>query len=121
MTGNKRCFRIVLHDYENDYETFVKKSNKSTMEVVILRTLALEIFKTISKINPSYMKKVFAPKTDERIRSNDILVKLHNFTNYDDRNLLVFGSKIWNRLPQNIKSETYFNKCKEYLDTWFGH
>ena len=67
------------------------------MEFKRLRTLALEIFKTINNINPNYMKNVFTLKTHERgLTPYDILAKSHKTTNYVDKNFLVFRSKIWN-------------------------
>ena len=38
----KRCLRIILNDYESDYETLLSNSNKPTMEIRRLRTLAVE-------------------------------------------------------------------------------
>ena len=40
----KRCLRLVLTDYESDYETLLRNSKKPTMEIRRLRTLAVEIF-----------------------------------------------------------------------------
>ena len=34
----KRCLRIVLNDYESDYETLLRNSNKPIMEIRRLRT-----------------------------------------------------------------------------------
>ena len=48
----KHCLRIILNDYESDYETLLRNSNKPTMEIRRLRTLAVEIFKTLNEINP---------------------------------------------------------------------
>ena len=42
----KRCLRIILNDYESDYETLLCSGNKPTMEIGRWRTLAVEIFKT---------------------------------------------------------------------------
>lgn len=61
---------------------------KKTMEVKRLRTLAIEIFKNISKINSKFMK----PKSNTKIRPFDIIV-----------NVLSSRSK-------NIKSTTNRNK-----------
>ena len=55
------------------------------------------------------MKNVFTPKTDTRVRPNDIFVKSHKLTNYGE-----------NPLPRNVKPKTCFTKFKEYIDTWFG-
>ena len=43
----KRALRFLLNDYESDYKTLLRKSNKCTMEVRRLKTLVLETFKII--------------------------------------------------------------------------
>ena len=54
----KRALRILYNDFSSD-ESILNKSDKSTMKVKRLRTLALEVFKTLNKINPEYTKKIF--------------------------------------------------------------
>ena len=41
----KRCLRIVLDDYDSDYNVLLRKSGKVTMQIKRLRILAIEIFK----------------------------------------------------------------------------
>ena len=48
-------------------------SNKPTMEIQRLRTLAVEIFKTLNEINPPYMKNIFKPKENTKVRQNDTI------------------------------------------------
>ena len=43
------------------------------MEVKGLRTLAIEIFKTINNINSKLMKAIFKPKSSAKIRPFDII------------------------------------------------
>ena len=71
-------------------------------------------------INPNYMEYIFTSKVDAQLKSNDTLVNLHKTSNYGDKKLTALGLKKWNQLPQNIISEIYFSKFKEYIDTWFG-
>ena len=66
------------------------------MEIKRLRTLATEIFKTINNINPSYMKNIFTPKTNAKMRPHDIIVRHHNTATYDDKNLISFKYKVIN-------------------------
>ena len=61
----KRCLRIILNDYESDYETLLRNSNKPAMEI---RRLAVEIFKTLNEINPPCMKNIFSPKENSKVR-----------------------------------------------------
>ena len=116
----KRCLRIVLNDYESDYETLLRNSNKPTMEIRRLRTLAIELFKTLNEINPPCMKNIFTPKENLKVRQNDIIIKRINTSRFGTQNLRSYGPKIWNNLPSDIKSETSFPKFKEYIKTWLG-
>ena len=83
----KRCLRITLNDYESDYETLLRNSNKLTMEIQRLRTLAVEIFKTLNEINPPYMKNIFTPKENSKLRQSDTIVKRINTSRFGTQNL----------------------------------
>ena len=76
------------------------------MEIKRLRVLAIEIFKTVNNLNPNYMKDIFTPKLHPKVRPNDILVKHHNTITYGTKSLKTLGPKIWNQLPEDIKSDT---------------
>ena len=81
----KRCPRIVLDDYDSDYDVLLRKSGKVTMEIKRLRVLAIEISKTVNNLNPNYMKDIFTPTLHLKVRPNDILVKHHNSITYGTR------------------------------------
>ena len=89
------------------------------MEIKRLRNLALEIFKTINDLNPSFMKSIFSAKLNARVRPNDILVKTRKSATFGDKSLATLGPKIWNALPQNTKAENSYVKSKEYIATRF--
>ena len=78
------------------------------------------IFKTINDLNPIFMKEIFKSKTNPRVRPNDIIVKPRNTATFGDKSLMALGPKIWNSLPENIKSENSYGRFKEYINTWFG-
>ena len=116
----KRCLRIILNDYESGCETLLHKSNKPTMEIWGLRTLAVEIFKILNETNPLYMKNIFTPKENTKVRQNDTIDKRINTSRFGIQSLRSLDPKMWNNLPLNIKSETSFLKFKEYIKTWLG-
>ena len=72
------------------------------MEIKKLRTLATETFITINNVNPLYLKNIFTPKTNAKIRSHDIIITHHNTATYGDKSLTALRPKIWNKLPTNI-------------------
>ena len=90
------------------------------MQIKRLGVLAIEIFKTVNNLNPNYVKDIFTPKLHPKVRPNDILVKHHNTMTYGTKSLKTLGPKIWNQLPEDIKSETSYTKFMEYINTWFG-
>ena len=105
------------------------------MGVKRIRTLAIEIFKTMHELNPDFMREIFTEKTNAKVRPrtsrihvfqksvvrpNNILVKKNLSAKYGDKSLRSLGPKIWNQLPQNVKSEISFKKFKEYINQWFG-
>ena len=90
------------------------------MEIKRLRNLALEIFKTINDLNPSFMKSIFSARLNARVRPTDILVKTRKSATFVDKSLATLGPKIWTALPQNKKAENSYVKFKEYIATWCG-
>ena len=64
----KRALRMVLNDYESDYGTLLQKANMSTLQIVRIKTLATEIFKTFHSIHPIYMNGIF--QTNKSITRN---------------------------------------------------
>ena len=53
---HKRCLRLTLSDYKSDYKTLPDKSGKESTKNRRTETLAIEIFKTVNKLNPNFMK-----------------------------------------------------------------
>ena len=107
----KRALRFLFDDYESDYEHLLSLANKPTIEVRKLRFLAIEIFKTINELNPSFMTKIFTLNTG-RIASRKVLkVKSQVSRRYGTNSLRSLGPRIWNALPLEIRT------C-EYLSTF---
>ena len=117
---HKRCLRMIHNDYDSDYETLLKISGTSTMQIKRIKQLAIEIFKTVNNLNPDFMKNIFTSKQNARVRPHDLLVRSHNTATYGDKSLKIVGPKIWNALPTEIKRETSLSKFKEYVKLWSG-
>ena len=75
------------------------------MEVKRLRSLALEIYKTMNNLNPEYMKDLFCVskyRTSERLKMN-IESKKFKQIRYVKNSLRVLGPILWNSLPNDAK------------------
>ena len=62
----KRALRFLYDDFEASYEDLLSKGGKSTMNVRRLRTLCVEIYKTLNDLNPSFMNNIFKLKINGR-------------------------------------------------------
>ena len=114
------CLRLTLNDYRSYYKTLLDKSGKGSMKIRRIKTLAIQIFKTVNELNLNFMKTIFTSKTNSRVRPFHLLVKNRNTEKYGSKSLMVLGPKIWNTLPENVKKETSFSKFKEYIKSWSG-
>ena len=57
------------------------------MGIKRLRNLAIEIFKTINDLNPSFMKSIFSAKLNARVTPNDTSVKASKSTTLETKAL----------------------------------
>ena len=60
---HKRCLRLTLNDYKSDYKTLLDQSGKKSMKIRRIKTLAIEIFKTVNELNPNFIKAIFTFET----------------------------------------------------------
>ena len=104
--GQYRSLKLITNTYHSDYKFLLNETSNSTKEIKRLRTLALEIFKTLSNLNPNFMKGIFNFSPYSTHRKHDIFVHSRNTSNYGDRSLRDLGTHTWNSLPENIKSTT---------------
>ena len=120
----KRALRFLSEDYVSSYEELLQKAGKETMKVNRLRSLCIEIYKSINNINPTYMSEIFKlRKTRRVVRSNyklNLDVPTINQVSFGDKSLRYYGPKIWNSLPFHIKSSENLEVFKNIIKNWSG-
>ena len=95
---------MVLDDYESDYETLLQKANMSTLQIVRIKTLATEIFKTFHSLNPIYMNEIF--QTNPSITRN---------LRYGKNSLRILGPTEYGIIyPMNTKQQKIFKHSKVF-------
>ena len=121
----KRALRFLYNDYSISYEGLLEKVGKVKMNVYRLRNLCVEIYKTINKLNPEFMNKIFKVKENKRVvreqyKSNLETPKWNQVT-FGAKSLKVYGSKIWNSLPSHIKTSENLFQFKSLIKNWNGN
>ena len=103
----KRALRFLYEDVSS-YEELLQKAGKKTIKVKRLRSISIEIYKSINNINPMYINEIFKlRKTSRAVRSNyklNVDVPTITQVSFGDKSLRYYGPKIWNWLPFHIKS-----------------
>ena len=120
----KRSLRFLYEDYVSSYDGLLQKAGKETMKVNRLRSLCIEIYKSINNINPIYMKEIFKlRKTSRAVRSNyklNLDVPTINQASFGDKSVRYYGPKIWNLRPFHIKSSENLEAFKNIINNWNG-
>ena len=116
----KRVLRLLFNNYASTYDSLLAKAIKPSIEIKRYRTLALEIFKTLNDLNPTYMQDLFYLRSSSARRPNDIAVVRTNTNTYGTKSLRSLGPQIWNSLPEHIKTETSLAHFRSMINTWFG-
>ena len=81
-----RAPQFLHNDYDSDYNTLLKKSDKCSMEVRRLRTMTLEIFKSLNDFNPSFMKNLFNKRNNINRRKHDLIIHTRNSVTFGSNN-----------------------------------
>ena len=76
------------------------------MKVRRMRYLWVEIYKTLNDLNPGYMKDIFQVQQSAYSTGRPYSIKVPrvNQTTFGTRSIWYEGTKIWNRLPNSLKS-----------------
>ena len=91
----KRALRFLCNDYEISYEDLLSKASTSSMNVKRLRALCVELYKTINKQNPDFMRDLFKLRfTNRPVREKykmNMIIPEFNQVSYGKKSLRTFG------------------------------
>ena len=86
------------------------------MSINRLRTLCVEICKTLNELTASFMKNIFMVKETYRPTREQYKLNLdtpsYNQKTFGCKSLHIFGPKIWNKLSYHIKSTKTYKVLK---------
>ena len=118
----KRALQIVLHDYQSDYCSLLNEVQRPSLYSGRLKTIALETYKIINNISPSFLYELFTRnEVPYGLRdSNRLVIPKTRTVKFGQNSLRYQGAKIWNLLPNDIKEIGDLASFKYALDKWPG-
>ena len=104
IVNNRIKIKLHTHTHTSSCADLLSKVQKRTMRISRLRTLCVEIYKTISKLNPPHMQDIFKLKQTTRLAWNPNELIHHRPNQVTFRSSLIsLGPQIWNALLKEIK------------------
>ncbi len=87
-----------------------------------IKTIAIDVFKSLHDLNPNFMKEMFNIKELKySLRDSNIIYqpKFEKET-YGTNTFKYYGAHIWNLLPNEIKETADILSFKSLIMTWEG-
>ena len=112
---NERALCFVYNDYTSTYSNLLDKGETSTLELRTIRFVCTEIYKIFNQIGPSYMSNLVTPMQSHYSsrRPPDLFVPRVTQTTYGLKSFRYQGSKLWNSLPDDIKTSSNLSTFKK--------
>ena len=118
---HERALRIVYKDDDSSFKEFLVKDGSCTIHHYNLKLLAVEMYKVKNNLSPEFMQDIFPERNIERYN----LRKQVNFqipgpktVTYGTESIQFLGSKIWNLIPNDLKSATNLSIFKANIKKW---
>ena len=119
---HKRALRAVYNDFQSPFTTLLERDQSVTIHVQNLRTLMVEVFRSINRLNPQIMRGMFELKPSQYNLRSGVSLKLpHVKTSKFGLNSISFrGSVTWNCLPVSFKCANSIHIFKSQIKSWDG-
>ena len=127
--NSKKCyFMCIDRDGENEiftcnsnecYEELLVQNNEVSIRQKQLRTLATEIYKSLTDVNPDFMKNYFSIKEIPYSSRNGSALKISSArsTYYEINSIHFRACVLWNKLPYSLKESQSLPEFKNMIKT----
>ena len=118
----ERALRFLTNDSGSTYAQLLCKTNSSTILLSRLRSVVIEVYKCLYKLNPYFLNELFhVKKSSYNLRDTCILqVPQFKKVTYGKHTIQYYGSHLWNCLPNDFKQCIDFNDFKKMIMNWKG-
>ena len=118
----ERAMRFIYNDFSSSYNELLLSHKYDTLHVRRIKSIASEVYKTVSSLNPDFMKDMITEKSNDiGLRDGQKLIQPEfKKIRYGRNTFSYYGPHIWNLLPIAIKASTSIEMFKRLLKTWDG-
>ena len=115
--ANCRALRFLYSDFDSTYDELLQKGNHKSVLVLLMHSMAIEVYKCIKGISPYFMSSLFTQQDHRYHMRNENALTLPSFSTikYGYNSFRYLGAKIWNHLPNGIKDSSTLSIFKKRL------
>ena len=118
---HERCLRVVYNNNQSTLQELLDLDNSVSIHHKNLQCLAIELYKIFNGVSPDIMKDVFPLNTssnyDIRNRPTFFTRRVRSVFNGTE-SLSYLAPKIWELVPENIKTAESLSKFKFLIKQW---
>ena len=117
---HERALWITFNDKSSTFQELLDKDNSVTIHHRNIRALATEIYKILHGYSLATLNEVFVPSHCKyNFRKNNSLERRRvNTVRYRTESLLCLGPKVWDIVPDYIKSSETMRGFKTKIKKW---
>ena len=119
---NKRALRVISNDYVSSYPELLKKAEKTSIFVQNIKLILIEFYKYVYGLNPDILAETFK-MSNHRYDTRGLLKVLQPKVHTETHGINSFryqAPKLWNLLPDDIKSASTLTDFKKKIKAWEG-
>ena len=118
----ERGLRFVTEDYSFPLHVILNQTKSKLLHVNRIQTIANEAYKILNKNAPFYLHDLLSFKQNSynSRRQNQVEVPQVNTTKYGLESFRYEATRIWNSLPNNIRTVDSYKEFKRLLQVWEG-
>ena len=119
---HERALRITYKDMRSDFDTMLLRDNAFPVHIRNLQLLMTKVYKTVWELSPSFMEEIFVKKhSPYGLRScHNLLLPQARTTCCGLETTSFLGSRLWQKLPNDIKQSDTLSSFKRRIKTWKG-
>ncbi len=104
----ERALRFMFNDKVITYESLLDRCGYTTPHIRRIKTIAIEVFKSVHDLNPTFMKEMFNTKEISHDLRDKYIMHLPRFNKitYGKNKFKYYGNHILNSLSESIKTCT---------------
>ena len=118
---HERALRIVYSDFKSSFEGLLMEDNSFSIHERNTQSLAIEIYKFLNGLSPSYLNNVFLKSISNSydLRNHKELYSRNPKTvRYGTETVSYIAPKIWSKVPETIKMSSLLKSSKTKIRKW---